>query len=78
MYVSLCINTWYIPDTYMKIYVDYKCLFTMRQNNMRRLTSTFDLDKPVEPKVATRSTTKFNKPRQILLNVLWTQQLKQG
>ena len=26
MYVSVCINTWYIHDTYMKIHVDRKCL----------------------------------------------------
>ena len=26
MYVSLCINTWYTHDTYMKFHVDHKCL----------------------------------------------------
>ena len=26
MYVSVCINTWYIHDTFMKFHVDHKCL----------------------------------------------------
>ena len=30
MYVSACINTWYIHDTHMKIHVDRKCLLPLK------------------------------------------------
>ena len=36
MYVSVCINTWYIHDTYMKIHVDRKCLVAERSQVARR------------------------------------------
>ena len=36
MYVSVCINTCYIHDTYMKIHVDHKCLVPEREQLRQR------------------------------------------
>ena len=47
MYVSICINTWYIHDTYMKIYVDRKCLDQSRTeyaiNVRKKLDQAYDV-----------------------------------